>query len=263
MNKKLLEKCSAKCSSKTLMIVNSLLLLVLVAVLSFNQFYITKAYKTLGLKNYFSLSVLNKLTNKAKTQKISNTGSVDLGLTGKAMDDAIKIAIGQGAPKIYGQEMNVSFDDVQASLDVMKIYDPDYGSNKLILSGDDLKRYINVALKISCEYCCGAKSIIRPDGKGACGCAHSQAMRGLLAYLIKNHNAEYTDDELLRELARWKAVYFPKQMIKKLAEQLQGINSFTPDTASLVIGLKLPDYGGKEVPLPSEIKDLPNMVGGC
>ena len=183
-------------------------------------------------------------------------------LSGDLMNDPIQLVISQGQPDVYGQELNISFDDVQQSLNVLRQFDPTYGKNKITLAGADLKRYISIGQKIACEYCCSAKTLVRPDGQAACGCAHSQAMRGLSAYLIQNHGDKYSDDEILRELARWKGMYFPKQMIKKLAGQLQGAD-FTPDTASLVLDRDLPDYGGGSAPLPSEIKNLPGMVGGC
>ena len=72
-----------------------------------------------------------------------------------------------------------------------------------------MQRYIDIGLQISCEYCCGADSIIFSNGKAACGCAHSYAMRGLAKYLIKNHGTEFTDDEILEELGKWKVLFFP------------------------------------------------------
>jgi len=46
-------------------------------------------------------------------------------------------------------------------------------------------------------------------------------MRGLAKYLIKNHNSEYSDDEILEELGKWKTLFFPAQITKK-AEILNG-----------------------------------------
>lgn len=243
---------------KSLGIINLILLVVLTISLVSNQVAINKTSDRLGIKS----SSLNKITSVFSGFKSSGSGNV--ALAGNAIEDAIKLAISQGVPEIYGEELGISFDQVQESINVVKQFDPTYGKQKIVLAGDDLQRYIDVGLRISCEYCCGAKSIIRADGQGACGCAHSWAMRGLIAYLVQNHGSEYTNDEILREVARWKAMYFPKQMIQKLASQLQGAE-FTPDAASLVLGVDLPDYGqgGEGAPLPSDIKDLPSMVGGC
>lgn len=241
---------------KIFYITNFFLLFALILSLGINQFIIVKINKAIGAP-----SILEKIV---KIGKIGSTSADDQNLSGDIISDAIKLVISAGTPEIYGTELGVSFNQVQPSMNIMRKYDPTYGQEKITLIGDDLNRYIDIGLKISCEYCCGAKSIIRSDGEAACGCAHSIAMRGLMAYLIQNHGLEYSNDEILRELARWKGVYFPKQMIKKMAEQLRNGN-YTPDTASLVLDLNLPDYGGEGVsaPLPSEIKDLPSMVGGC
>lgn len=244
-------------SKKTLVIINFIILFGLIFSIGINQVVITKTYDALGI----SQGALAGITNLI-FKNTSSSGNI--ALAGSATEDAIKLAISQGVPEIYGPELGISFNEVQQSIDVLRRFDPTYGKQKIVLAGDDLQRFINVGLKISCEYCCSAKSIIRADGSAACGCAHSQAMRGLLAYLIQNHSSEYIDDEMLRELARWKSMYFPKQMIQRLASQLQGAD-FTPDTASLVLGVDLPDYGqgSKSAPLPSDLQNLPNMVGGC
>ena len=244
---------------KLFIFVNFALLFVLGLSLGMNYVLLTKTSDVLGIES----GVLSQVTSKAFGKTDSNFSN-SIELTGDIMQDVVKLVISGGVPEIYGVELSVSFDQVQQSINIMRKYDPTYGKQKITLSGDDLQRYIDVGLRISCEYCCGVKSIIREDGQAACGCAHSIAMRGLLAYLIQNHGTEYTNDELLRELARWKGMYFPKQMIKKMAEQIQNGN-YTPDTASLVLGLELPDYGGgnNEAPLPSDIENLPSMVGGC
>jgi len=249
-----------KKDNKAMVVINSVLLLVLIFSSGVNQYLIAQTNKKLGIKkDVFSQAI-------AKTLKNSNNAGSDenIDLSGNIMDDAIKLAISQGVPDVYGEELGVMFDQVPQSNNILRQFDPTYGKKKITLTGAALQRYIDVGMKIACEYCCGAKGLVRPDGEAACGCAHSQSMRGLAAYLIQNHGDKYTNDEILRELARWKSVYFPKQMITKLAEQLQGAKDFTPDTASLVLNVELPEYeGGKGAPLPSEIKDLPGMVGGC
>ena len=235
---------------------NIILLVLLMIAMIANQVLMGDLNKQLGVSSGNFLSGL--------TSKLAIWGGGGAALTGNISEDSIKLAFFQGQPAVYGQELSVNFDDVENSMNTMKRFDPTYGANKIILEGDLLKRYISVSLLISCEFCCGAKSIITENGDAACGCAHSQAMRGLSAYLIQKHGGEYTDDQILRELARWKGRYFPKQMIQKTAEQLQS-GTYTPDVASLVLDVKLPKYNGKNqnAPLPSEIKDLPGMVGGC
>lgn len=129
----------------------------------------------------------------------------------------------KGTPEIYGKELGVSYDDVSSSnpqkadSTIARIGQLDTSIN---LQGDDLKRYISIVSKISCEYCCGTESIIFSNGQASCGCAHSFAMRGLAKYLIKNHATEYTDDEILEELGKWKTLFFPDAISKK-AQVLQ------------------------------------------
>lgn len=242
--------------SSKIALINFILLFVLIFNLSLHQVVLGEINKSLGIKSagLVGISILTK----------KQAGSSEL--SGELVADAIKLVIAQGVPEIYGPELGVSFDQAQNMINILKQFDPTYGRQKIVLTGEGLQRYIEIGLRISCEYCCGAKAIVNTDGRAACGCAHSQAMRGLAAYLIQNHGSDYNNDEILRELARWKGVFFPKQMIKKMVNQLQGGQKFTPDTASLIMGYGLPDYGrggGGSIPLPSEIKDLPSMVGGC
>ena len=121
-----------------------------------------------------------------------------------------------GIPPIYGNELKISFDDVSANTrqkadSTIKILGNIDRSETL--TGADLQRYINILYEqengISCEFCCGARSVIFSDGKQACGCAHSYAMRGLTKYLIKFHGNEFTDAEILEEVAKWKVLFFP------------------------------------------------------
>lgn len=246
-------------SKKTVTVANYFLLAVLISSVGTNQVVNGAINEAMGVKKSFFKLALAQLVGEGS---LNNSNSV--GLAGDAAQDAIKLVISKGVPDVYGPELNVTFDQVQQSMNVMAKFDPTYGKNKITLTSDGLKRYIDIGLKIACEYCCGAKSIVFQNGEAACGCAHSQAMRGLAAYLIQNHGSEYSNDQILRELARWKGVYFPKQTIKKMAEHLQNGN-FTPDTAALIMDLKLPDYGkgNQEAPLPSDIENLPGMVGGC
>lgn len=151
-----------------------------------------------------------------------------------------------GVPDVYGGILGISFDKVQESINVLQGFDLTYGDKKIELSGDLMKRYIAVGMAISCEYCCGVDAITKEDGEAACGCAHSQAMRGLTAYLLQNYADQYTDEQILDELQKWKVTYFPKQTIQKTLDQMK----------------KDGDEGIEE--LLNEFPDfLPDMVGGC
>jgi hypothetical protein len=152
-----------------------------------------------------------------------------------------------GIPAVYGEELDISFDKVQDAINKVRVYGPTHSKSdkKIVLTGENLKRYTNIGQQIACEYCCKAKTLVRKDGVAACGCAHSIMMRGLSAYLIENH-PEFTDEQILDELKTWKITYFPKKTLEvKLAEMEK---SGDEDIKGIM----------KEFP-----EFLPKMVGGC
>lgn len=212
-----------------------------------------------GLNQYllFSLPRTGKSAEKSVAAPVAAASAI-----GTPDNATVGLTIASGAPDIYGSELRVSYDDVQASMNIMGQYDPDYGTTKLTLTPELQQRYIAIGTRISCEYCCGAKSIVFPNGKAACGCAHSQAMRGLIAYLLNKHATEFSDDRILQELARWKARFFPKQMIAKVANQ-RASGQYTPDVAALLLNQPAGSSKSVTAPLPSSLQNLPNMVGGC
>ena len=167
----------------------------------------------------------------------SSIGNTPL-LTGDAVNDAIALAIPKGVPDIYGKELDVSFDSPIESMNILESIDR--GNRKITLTGNDLERYVKIASMTACEYCCGATTLVFKDGRAACGCAHSAAMRGLIAYMIKNH-PDVNDDKILAEANRWKALFFPKQSIQKVL-----------------------DAQAKSGKLDaSALNQVPQMVGGC
>lgn len=46
-----------------------------------------------------------------------------------------------GVPDTYGAALDVSFDQVQASIDVMRRFDPTYGEDRIVLTSRDLGVY--------------------------------------------------------------------------------------------------------------------------
>ena len=132
-----------------------------------------------------------------------------------------------GVPAVYGNELKLSFDQVSASnqqeanavISKMGSYD-----TNIQLNQQQMQRYINILYNmnggISCEYCCGAQAVIFKNGRLACNCAHSAAMRGITKYLLKYHGDQMSDEQILTEVAKWKARFFPQQYLKK-AKALQ------------------------------------------
>ncbi len=165
-----------------------------------------------------------------------------------------------GTPAIYGEELDIRFDDVSpsdqrtADAAIRTLANLD---KSITLSGSEKERYINTLYRlhdgISCEYCCGARSIIFENGEPACGCAHSYAMRGLAKYLLTEHGDEYTDEEILEELGKWKTLFFPGQMqVKSAVLEQQGVE-FN------YINLASNRYRGAE----KGVSASGGMVGGC
>jgi hypothetical protein len=164
-----------------------------------------------------------------------------------------------GVPSIYGNELGIRYDDVSptdpqranAVIAVLGQLD-----NAIQLTPEQNERYVNILYRnangISCEYCCGARSVIFENGQPACGCAHSYAMRGLAKYLITQHGDEYTDDQVLEEVAKWKTLFFPAQIQQKaVVLQEKGIELSYSNLASNA-------YRGVE-----QGNSAGGMVGGC
>ncbi|HIH09265.1 MAG TPA: hypothetical protein HA254_01200 [Candidatus Diapherotrites archaeon] len=167
----------------------------------------------------------------------------------------------KGVPIIYGSELGVDFDDVSPNnqqkanetIAVLSAFDQEKSGKFIELQGEKFQRYIKITSQISCEYCCGAESIIFPDGKRACGCAHSYSMRGLAKYLLDKHADEFTDDQILEELGKWKTLYFPGA----LAQKAQALKDKGIEFS--YINLASNKYRGLENGEPQG----GSMVGGC
>ena len=117
-----------------------------------------------------------------------------------------------GVPAGYGAELGISFDDAARAMPILENFDR--GPGAITLTGELERRYITVASQTACEYCCGATTLVFPDGKPACACAHSAAMRGVALYLLQQY-PQMTDNEILSEVNRWKAAFFPGPTAQK------------------------------------------------
>ena len=153
-------------------------------------------------------------------------------------DDAIAIIFPTGTPE-YGAELGVSFDDPVGSLDTLSKMYRGLKAETEKNNPQGFQKFMNLAKKpvgISCEYCCGLGPIgIDNNGNSACGCQHNPALLSIALYL--SAYTEYNDGEILREVMRWKTLFFPKDMINL------GMTVAGGDTSALA--------------------NLPGMVGGC
>lgn len=156
----------------------------------------------------------------------------------KTQDDAMAMIFPTGTPP-YGEQLGVSFDDPVNSLAKLANAFPALKEKVKAENPEAFKRYINLASNpygVSCEYCCGVGPIgADKNGESRCGCQHNPAVLTLTLYLAAY--SDYNDAEILREVLRWKTIFFPKNMIE-LATTVAG-----GDTSSL--------------------DNLPGMVGGC
>ncbi|MBI2550632.1 hypothetical protein HYV83_05670 [Candidatus Woesearchaeota archaeon] len=176
-------------------------------------------------------------------------------LSGDVVQDAIKAVVPTGTP-LYGAELGVSFDDPINSLNILAKLDSQVPTNSL--TEEEKARFIDVGTKISCEFCCGAPSVIDSTGRSLCGCSHAASFKGLSKYLIKNHPNEWTDDEILLELTKWKSLYYPKNMVEKAVAALENGLELTPAVLNDRDLLKKVKAGDT-----TSIGELPTMVGGC
>lgn len=140
-----------------------------------------------------------------------------------------------GVPQGYGSELRINFDNAAAAMPILQSFDE--GPDALTFSGDLLQRYIAIGSRTACEFCCGATTLVFPDGRPACACAHSAAMRGLARYLLVRH-PEMSDAAILTEVNQWKAAFFPGPTIQKAGSSTSG----QPTSSS---------------------GSLPSQVGGC
>jgi len=232
---------------------------IVAALILFNQMQISQVTALAGLNSPLTLKTASTKTSVA--------------LTGDPAQDAMAIIIPRGTP-FYGEALGVSFEDPIRSLEIIAQLDPSYGRNRVQLSPEEKARYIQIGTtpSIACEFCCGATTLVSKDGRPACGCKHSWAMRGLAAYLIKNY-PKLSDEEIVREVAKWKGLFFPKNMIQKYLQQSQ-TGKYTPDIAALLLNAdeaKLKEMkqavasqkSQSSGQVPASVNDLPSMVGGC
>ncbi|MBI4450954.1 hypothetical protein HY642_03190 [Candidatus Woesearchaeota archaeon] len=157
--------------------------------------------------------------------------------TGDAAQDAVNALIPTGKP-FYGDELGVSFDDPLGSKTKLGQYE-----KATKLEGAALDRYNHIVGAFTCDFCCGSPK--NPTVINRCGCAHAAAWRGLAKYFVQQGD-KYSDLQILGEMTRWKALWYPGPIVNRLLQEF-GSESTGASTASA----------------PANVKSLPQMVGGC
>lgn len=166
-----------------------------------------------GLNQYLILSI-NSVIKTLITGRaiISQEGTVSQEGSDLVQQIYNEVVPKEGSPTDYG--LTFSEQGLQTLVDYQLIS----------LTGEDQQRYIKIGSSpdTACEYCCGIgeRGALRDDGNIACGCAHNIALAGLIKFLIQQG---YTDEQILEEIQRWKAYFFPRGYVIEVLEE-RGIN---------------------------------------
>ena len=205
----------------------------------------TELYVQLGIIAILALVIVFNLGRIYSGNNEASTGIISVSASG---------IIPKGMPS-YGKEIGVSYDDISPNNPALT----DNAIRKLSqyenieLNQEQMTRYIRIGSSISCEYCCGANSIIFSNGERACGCAHSYAMRSVAKYLLTKHS-DMTDEEILSELGKWKVLFFPgihEQKAKVLEAKGIDPKNYINLASNLYRGIETGQLQGGQ------------MVGGC
>ncbi len=193
--------------------------------------------------------------------------------TGNPTQDAIATVVPIGTP-FYALEgdaaqkiKGVSFDDPLTS---QKVWASLLGSrrfgteNAIQLNPEEEKRWQKLTSVFTCDFCCGGPNSVTTINR--CGCAHSYAWQGMTKFFIKFYPS-YSDEQILGEMTKWKALWYPKGMIQDYLVYT-GQQPATSLTHGGSIGIKqqfLQSQGNQQQThtTATPLDQLPSMVGGC
>ena len=194
--------------------------------------------------------------------------------TGNPTQDAIVTVVptgtpfyaleGSGSEKIQG----ASFDDPITS---QKVWASLLGSrrfgtaNAIQLTPEEEKRWQKLTGVFTCDFCCGGPNSVTTIA--SCGCAHSYAWQGMAKFFIKYYPT-YTDEEILGEMTKWKALWYPQGMIQDYlvytGQQPASILTHGGSTGIKQQFLQSGSNGQQQTHASvTPLDQLPSMVGGC
>ncbi len=218
---------------------------IMIALIGFNQLQIqmiNSSITSLSLAAFGRVSGVN--LENVDVYKVSSTAMAIATVfpeikSASSIDEIASILIPSGTPEYSEALGGITFDDIPNSLTYLSRW---YFQLKDEVKNNDpetWQRYLKLAAAprgISCEFCCGVgPQGITSDGNLRCGCSHNIALQALTLGLMKY--TDYSDAEILREVLRWKAAFFPRGMVNLAAQTI-----------------------GQD---PSQLGSLPGMVGGC
>ncbi len=159
------------------------------------------------------------------------------GVTGE--QEVMNILIPTGTPD-YGQALGVSFDQPEQAEAKLANMFPSLEAEVKKDDPEAYQRWLSMAsspMGMSCEFCCGVGPVAADkNGQLLCGCQHIPALNAVGLWLAAN--THYSNAQILHEVLRWKALFFPQDMVK--------------------LGMQVV---GKD---PSQVQAaLPQQVGGC
>ena len=194
--------------------------------------------------------------------------------TGNPTQDAIATVVptgtpfyvleGPGAEKVKG----ASFDDPLTS---QKVWASLLGSrrfgteNTIQLTPEEEQRWQKLTSVFTCDFCCGGPNSVTTINR--CGCAHSYAWQGMAKFFIKNY-PQYTDEQMLGEMTKWKGLWYPQGMIQDYLVYT-GQQPATILTHGGSVGIRqqflqqAPNVQHQTQASVTPLDDLPSMVGGC
>ncbi len=221
--------------------------------------------KLAGHISVFLIVIVAALTvfNAFQISALSGSSGSDTGLkgstlkvqsSGNTVQDVMKALIPSGTPA-YGTALGVTYDDPVEGVKILANLDRQIAISSL--TPEQKERYIKIGTQISCEFCCGAPSVIDSSGRNLCGCAHAASFRGLSKYMLQGY-PDLTDDEILMELTRWKSLFYPRNMVEKGVAAVDNGLELTPQVLNDPQLLK--KIQAKDM---TAIGELPPMVGGC
>ncbi|MBI2552765.1 hypothetical protein HYW17_05705 [Candidatus Uhrbacteria bacterium] len=122
-----------------------------------------------------------------------------------AVEAAKIVMIATGTP--FYAPPGISFDDPVGALAAWQPFE-----DQIQLNGDLQTRWEKIVSTMTCDYCCGGPT--RVTAINNCGCRHAKAYRSIAKHILQGYGGQYTDEEILGELQRWKGVWYPKGVIE-------------------------------------------------
>ncbi|MBI2655821.1 hypothetical protein HYX06_05375 [Candidatus Woesearchaeota archaeon] len=194
--------------------------------------------------------------------------------TGNPTQDAIAAVVPTGTPFYIlegpGLERirGATFDDPITS---QKVWASLLGSrrfgteNAIQLTPEEEQRWNKLTGVFTCDFCCGGPNSVTTINR--CGCAHSYAWQGMAKFFIKYY-PEYTDEQILGEMTKWKGLWYPQGMIQDyLVYTGQQPADILTHGGSIGIRQQFLQSGSSAQQQThasvTPLDQLPSMVGGC